>query len=396
MYKDLTKEELTGRMKKFRALMDQERPDWETAIILSKVSQYYFTGTMQDGMLVFKREGQTYYFVRKSLERARDESPLDEIYPMVSYRDAAKVMGITCGNTYMETEIVTMAILERLKKYFTIDNVRSLDQVLFMTREIKTPYEIAWITQSGNAHRDFLENIVPTLLEEGMSEADFVGLLFYEMVKHGYQGVSRFSRFQTEMVVGQVGFGVNSLYPTSFDGPGGALGMYPAVPLLGSRERKLKKGDLVFVDIAFGMNGYHSDKTQVYMFGAKPSDEVIKAHWACIDIQKNAASMLKPGAIPSEIYLKSVAPLDNAYKQDFMGFNGRQVKFLGHGVGLHIDEMPVIAGGFDVPLKENMVIALEPKIGLANVGMVGVEDTYLVTPQGGHCITGGGRDIIEI
>jgi Xaa-Pro aminopeptidase len=88
--------------------------------------------------------------------------------------------------------------------------------------------------------------------------------------------------------------------------------------------------------------------------------------------------------------------LDDDFKQNFMGFGKRQVKFLGHGVGLHIDEMPVIANGFNEPLEENMVLALEPKKGISGVGMVGVEDTYVVTPEGGRCITGGGSDIIVL
>ncbi len=100
--------------------------------------------------------------------------------------------------------------------------------------------------------------------------------LYAAQVKHGHQGVGRFSMFQIEMGVGQIGFGESSIYPTNFDGPGGAYGMCPAVPFIGSRERKLKKGDLVFIDIAYGINGYHSDKTQVYVFGGRPTAEMIK------------------------------------------------------------------------------------------------------------------------
>jgi Xaa-Pro aminopeptidase len=106
--------------------------------------------------------------------------------------------------------------------------------------------------------------------------------------------------------------------------------------------------------------------------------------------------MLKPGAIPADIYNTVMGGISEEFKTNFMGYGTRQVKFLGHGVGLHIDETPVIANGFKEPLQENMVIALEPKKGMTGIGMVGVEDTYIVTPQGGRCITGGGCDIIVI
>ena len=71
-----------------------------------------------------------------------------------------------------------------------------------------------------------------------------------------------------------------------------------------------------------------------------------------------------------------------------MGFGARKVKFLGHGIGLTIDELPVIANGFDEPIQEGMVFAVEPKKGIPKIGMVGIENTFIVTPTGGRNITG--------
>jgi Xaa-Pro dipeptidase len=389
-----TKNELNERLARFLDAMNRVNPGWDTAFILGKVNQYYFTGTMQDGMLVIKKDGSASYFVRRSYERAKDESPLASIYPMNSYRDAAHILGADCGSTYMETELVTVGILGRLRRHFELGEIRSLDYAMQSVRAVKSQYELEWMKRSGQAHKELLENIVPSLLCEGISEADFVAGLFEKMVRCGYHGVSRFSMFQSEMVVGQVGFGDSSLYPTGFDGPGGARGICPAVPLLGSRERKLRRGDLVFVDVGFGMNGYHSDKTQVYQFGGRPSDEALKAHRSCMEIQSRTAELLKPGAAPAEIYKTVIGGLSETFKQNFMGFGNRRVSFLGHGIGLHVDEAPVIADGFRDPLQENMTIAVEPKKGIPGVGMVGVEDTYIVTSEGGLCITGGGSDII--
>ncbi len=395
MHDNPTLTELNERLARFRALMTQTDPGWDTAILLSKVNQYYFTGTMQDGMVVIRKgEGSLACFVRRSYERARDESPLASVFEMGSYRDAAAALGRACGNTYLETEVVTVGMLERLRRHFELGEVHSLDRVVQRVRAVKSPYELDWMRRSGAAHQALLEQTVPALLREGVSEADFMAELFEKMVKGGYQGVSRFSMFQTEMVAGQVGFGENSLYPTSFDGPGGAKGMSAAVPLLGSRERRLRRGDLVFVDIGFGMNGYHSDKTQVYQFGGRPSDETLAAHRKCREIQSRAADLLRPGAVPEAIYQTVMSELSEGFRQNFMGFGARRVSFLGHGIGLYLDEMPVIAEGFREPLLEHMTIALEPKKGMAGVGTVGVEDTYVVTPDGGECITGGGRDII--
>ena len=180
----------------------------------------------------------------------------------------------------------------------------------------------------------------------------------------------------------------NSIYPTSFDGPGGCLGMGPAAPVLGSRDRRLRKGDLVFVDVGCAVEGYSTDKTMVYMFGRPLPDEVMAIHRRCVEIQHRLASLVKPGAIPSEIYSSVMDSLDPEFLRNFMGFGDRRASFLGHGVGLQIDEPPVLAEGFDEPLVAGMVLALEPKKGIPGVGMVGIEDTFVVTPQGGRSITG--------
>ena len=62
-----------------------------------------------------------------------------------------------------------------------------------------------------------------------------------------------------------------------------------------------------------------------------------------------------------------------------MGYGENRVKFFGHGVGLELDEFPIIAAKIDLDLKPGMVIALEPKAYLPKIGPVGIENTYLIT-----------------
>ena len=237
---------------------------------------------------------------------------------------------------------------------------------------------------------------MPEILHEGMSEAQLFGELYSAMMDLHYQGVVRFSGFGTEMQIGQMGFGTTTLVATCFDGPGGMQGASAVVPSVGGRDRLLAKGDLVFVDIGYGYNGYHTDKTQVYSFLGKLPDHALKLHEECIAVQRKAASLLAAGNIPSEIYAEILSSVSPELSENFMGYKNRRVSFLGHGIGLVVNEWPVIARGFDSPLTENMVIALEPKAGVAGVGTVGVEDTYVVGRSGGECVTGGGRSVLEI
>ena len=388
--------ELQKRMNCFRTKMEASNPDWEIAIIISKINLYYFTGTMQDGMLLIPRNDEAIYWVRRSYERALDESLFPHIQPMNSYRDVAAHYSKFPSTVYLETEVVPLAMYQRLQKYFLFTDIRSVDVQIAAIRAIKSTYELSLMEQAGRIHKRVLEDHVPKMLREGMSEVELATELFSVMIKEGHHGVSRFGMFDIEIVLGLICFGESSIYPTYLNGPGGNYGMSPAVPLLGNRNRKLKKGDLVFIDIGCGVDGYHTDKTTTYMFGKSLSKETICIHNECVDIQNKLAEMLKPGFIPSDIYKTIMNSLSTDFIKNFMGFGNHKVKFLGHSIGLLIDELPVIAEGFSEPIQEGMVFALEPKKGIENIGMVGIENTFLVTPEGGRCITGDNPGLIPV
>jgi Xaa-Pro aminopeptidase len=388
--------ELNSRIERFRKQMDQNCPGWEITAIFSKINVYYFTGTMQEGVLFIPRSDEAVFWVRRSYERATEESLFPSIKPMESYRDAAVTMKNLPDTLYLEKEIVPIGMLQRFQKYFPFTVIESADVQIAKVRSIKSKYELALMEQSGKIHQRVTEELVPGILREGMSEMEFFCDLYSVLIHEGHHGVARFGMFDTESILGQIAFGESSIYPTSFNGPGGNYGMSPAVPIHGSRNRKLRKGDLVFVDTGCGVEGYHTDKTMTYMFGKSLPEEAIKIHQQCVELQNRVAAMLKPGAIPSVIYNEIMGGLSPAFLENFMGFGSRKVKFLGHGIGLTIDELPVIANGFDEPIQEGMVFAVEPKKGIPHIGMVGIENTFIVTPRGGRNITGGHPGLMPV
>jgi Xaa-Pro dipeptidase len=387
--------ELKNRLKRFRARMDKKEPGWEMAAITGKIPLYYFTGTMPDGLLLIPQDGDAVFWVRQSYERAVDESFFPQIRKMKSYRDIAAEMRTFRQTLYLETEHVPIAQFQRMQKHLRFRDVKAVDDQVGAVRARKSPYELALMERAGEIHRHVLEDLVPDMLTEGIDEVSFACDLYSVMVKEGHQGLIRFGGFN-EMLLGQIGFGTSSLCPTCTDTPGGVSGMHPSVPQMGCRTRHLQKGDLVVIDIGCGYNGYQTDKTLSYMFGRPIPDAALQEHFRCVEIQDTMASMLKPGAIPSEIYQTIMAGLEPAFLTNFMGFADRRVKFLGHGIGLWIDETPVIAEGFDEPLEEGMVFALEPKKGIPNVGLVGIENTFVVTPQGGRSLTGKSKGLVEV
>jgi len=387
--------ELTQRLARFRDRMDRDHPDWEVAGITGKVNLYYFTGTIQDGLLTIPRDKDAVFWVRRSYERAIAESEFPNIRRMSGYRDAAAVTGKVNRPVYLELDTVTLAQYGRMNKHFAFSGVQPLDAQVAKVRSVKSPYEFSLMERAGKIHRHVLEDLVPDLLLEGMDEVTLATELYSVMVQEGHQGIIRFGMFN-EMVLGQIDFGTSSIAPICVDTPGGISGLHPSVPLMGSREQKLKKGDLVVIDIGCGVEGYQTDKTMTYMFGNAIPDEAIRAHEQCVAIQDEVASLLVPGAIPSEIFSTVMGGLEPEFLENFMGYGQNAVKFLGHGIGLEIDESPVISKGFDEPLEEGMVFAVEPKKGIKDVGLVGIENTFAVTPAGGRSLTGNHPGLLPV
>ena len=379
--------ELQARISKFRVVMDRDFPGWEIAIVNNKVNMYYFAGTMQDGVLVIRPQ-DTVLWVRRSYERACNESLLEDIRPMQSFRTLAEFYQPLPQKVYLEEKTATLEWVRLLQKYLPFSASEGINGVINELRLVKSPYELSLMQRSGVIHRTVLDELAARFIVQGVSEAELAVNLYAEMLRRGSHGVARFNLPLGEDAVGLASFGKSGLVKTAFDGPGGTGGTCVAVQSIGSAFRKLQAGRLVYLDIPCGVDGYHTDKTVVYYYGDLDDDpfkEKIKAAYEhCVFLEQLTASLLHPGTVIEEVYNKVLEQFDHQYEDGFM--NGG--KFLGHSIGLVMDEAPAIAGGFKGKLESGMVFAVEPKIALPGIGMVGTENTYLVTDGGAKSLTG--------
>ena len=385
--------ELESRIKRFTGLMDKAYDGWELCAVVGGINLFYLTGTMCDGLLLLRRgEGNTLW-VRRSFERAVIESELEDIRPMRSFRDISGVISPLPDTLYIDKANASLEWYGLFSKHMAFSNVLPIDSVLLYTRAVKSDYELDFMKRAGAETDRIYREDLPGLLREGISEVELGAELFSLFLKRGFHGVSRFSMRNVDSILGHVEFGDSPLYPSAFNGASGVKGLCPAVPVLGNRDRFLNEGDLIYIDLGVGIDGYHIDKTLVLSYKLHQPEFVVAAHRHCLELERLAASMLKPGAVPADIYEIVTASVNEEFRACFMGAAGRNVPFVGHGVGLYVDEMPVIAKGFDSPLETNMTIAIEPKIGIDGIGMVGSENTYLVTDNGGVSLTGVQREL---
>lgn len=334
--------------------------------------------------------------MRRNYERAVNESHFGDIRPMHSFREAAAYYGSAPRIMYVETKKATLDWERMLHKYFAFEEIGSFDAVLQELRLRKSAYELQQMEHSGAIHETVLDVIAPKLIHAGISEAQLAIELYSEMVQRGSHGTARFNQSLGEEVIGIASFGKSGLVRTGFDGPGGTGGTCIAVQSIGNAFRKLKSGRLVYLDVPCGFDGYHTDKTVVYYFGSLQKDEqcarLLAAQKRCLELEQEVVSMMVPGEPIENLYLRTMEKFENVYGDAFM--NGG--KFLGHSIGLVMDEAPAIAKGFKQPLEPGMTFAVEPKIALPGLGLVGTENTYVVTEKGAHSLTGRSHALREI
>jgi len=390
------KSELDSRMARFLQEMDAAYGDWELCAFVGGVSMFYLTGTICDGLLLIRRGIGATLWVRRSYERAVIESEFGDIRRMRSFRDISNEIAPLPDTLYLDTAQATLEWFGMLSKYLPFKDIKPNDKVMLKARAVKSEYELERMRRAGEILDRLLREELASLLHTGISEADLGAELFPLFMRNEYHGVCRFSMRGIIPVLGHVSFGESPLYPSIFNGASGVKGLCPAVPVLGNRDRLLRGGDLIYIDVGFGVDGYNIDKTRIFSYKHQQPEHVLFAHQHCLELEQMAAAMLQPGVKPSDIYEKVTSSVNPEFKSCFMGATGRQVPFIGHSVGLYVDEFPVIAKGFDDPLEVGMTIALEPKIGIDGVGMVGSENTYLVTESGGKTLTGEATDITII
>jgi len=382
-------QEIAQRVSRLQSRL-QEGP-MDGALILDPLNMYYYTGTMQQGVLFVPTEGEPVFLVRRSFERAQQETPLKRVLFLKGFSQLQAMLadlGLQTSILGVAETTLSVSVFKTLTNAFPGGTFTDISALLGMIRAKKSDYEVGLIRKAGARHK-MVYDAIPSLICEGITEWELGAEIHKQMMALGYTGIMRLAAFGAEMFMGIVSFGESGNYPTASVGPGGLTGLSPAFPLLGG-TKKLSKGEPIFIDTGFGYEGYFTDKTRVFSLGTPPAS-ALDAHQVCLDIQEAVRSRLKPGAIPAQIYEevfnKIVYP--HGFEKHFMGFGSNQVPFLGHGIGLAIDEFPAIAGKVQSPLEANMVIALEPKKGLEGIGLVGVENTFLVTDEGGENLTPG-------
>lgn len=382
--------ELKLRRDKIRYLMAQKGID--AALIACNVNLLYTYGEIVSGYLYLPLHSPALLFAKRPnsltgehIFSIRKPEQMVDLLKENSLPMPAKLM--------LEGSELSYAEYMRLSALFPEAEVVNGTSIIREARSIKTPMEIEFFRRSGKLHAKAYSKI-PEVYRPGMTDRELSIEVERLMRLEGCLGIFRIFGRSMEIFMGSVLTGDNAAAPSPYDFALGGKGLDPSLPV-GMNGTQLKEGQSVMVDIGGNFYGYMCDMSRVLSIG-KLGDEAYAAHQVCLEVQEKIASVAAPGVPCEDLYNMAIDIVTRAgFADRFMGIS-QQARFIGHGIGLEINEAPVLAPRMKQELQPGMVFALEPKIVLPQVGPVGIENSWFVTESGIEKLTVCNEDIIEL
>ncbi len=361
-------------------------------LIASGVNLFYVSGTMYSGYCYLPAEGKPYFFVKRpngltgeNVLYIRKPEQLPDLF-----RERAIPLP---ERLLLEADELTYSEYSRLLAAFQPKEALNATALLRTVRRVKTAWEIEQTRICARRHEAVYREI-PACYRPGMTDLEFQFEIEHKMRLHGSMGLFRAFGPNMDIFMGSILAGENAETPSPFDFALGGAGMDASCPL-GANGTLLKEGMAVMVDMAGNYTPYMTDMTRVFSVG-KLSDEAYRAHQVSIRIHQAIAETARPGTACADLYQQALQiATEEGLAENFMGTK-QQAKFVGHGVGLQINELPVLTPRSKESLEENMVFALEPKFVLPGIGAVGIENSYLVTSDGVEKLTLSPEEIINL
>ncbi len=262
-------------------------------------------------------------------------------------------------------------------------------------RLVKTAAEVEKIRNSAKLWTLAHEAIL-TDAKVGQKEHEVAAIFEYEARKHGGDGLVWFHRWDASLPGGGIiASGDNAWHISGHAMTVTGTGMSQALPW-GASNRRLQHGDLLVADYGIAKEGYHSDMARTYAVGKATNKQ--KDLWdKLVDLHFQVINQVRPGVTGAELYAFALQLARKMnLEENFMGIAENRGAYIGHSIGLELDEFPVIGPKATAPLKENTIITLEPKFMVPGLGSVMVEDDILITPEGYEIIGEVGHELYEI
>lgn len=353
---------------------------------------YYLSGRVFDGYALITADADPVWFVRRPIhlggERVCMIRKPEEIPGWIERLGMA-----VPGRLGLEMDLCSYSLVERLRAVFPAAECVNASQALRVARSVKTAAELEKVRLSGARHVGVYSRI-PSLYTTAMTDYELQIAIEYLSRKEGCLGQFRISGSSMELFMGNVICGESADAPSPYDFAMGGKGMDPSLPV-GASGEEIRPGCTVMVDVNGNFTGYMTDMTRVYSLGTLPK-LALDAHQCSVDIHREFRRLAVAGTPAKALYeMAEGMARERGLEKYFMG-HAQHAGFVGHGVGIEINELPVIAPRSRDILEVGNVVALEPKFVIPGVGAVGIENTYIIGTEGAECVTAAPEEIISL
>jgi len=357
-----------------------QREGFDGALLVQRADTLYYSGTAQNIHIYIPQVGQPLVMAYRDVARAKEETvwtviPLLGLSKIPGYLEEAglplpKVLGL-------EFDVLPVSQYERYRKAFQEIRFVDVSPFIRLQRATKSTWEIARLEETALVYPQVLA-YAQEILRPGLTEVEFDSHLEQKARAAGHEGYSRVRGFNSEFHFGAIFSGSRATVPGCFDGPIVGKGASIAFPQ-GPSKAIIQEGESIIVDFVTVVNGYQTDQTRLMAYG-NLSPELLAAHATVLEVEERLRKAMVPGRIAGEIYAEIMTWVkeNTPYEQNFMGYGQARVAFIGHGIGLELDELPTISRGAKEVLVPGMVVAIEPKFVFPDLGAVGIEDTVVV------------------
>lgn len=375
------KKETRQRLAKLQQIIIQSQAD--ACVIATSVNQFYLLNFIFDGYVFVRPEAAPILFVKRP--NGIEGENVVYIRKPEQIPDFLRERNIALPNKLMlENDVLSFSTVSRLHVAFEMPELLNVSGEMRRIRSVKSEYELNQMRECAKIHARVYEQI-PRLYRKGMTDIEFQLELEREMRLAGSEGAFRAFGENMDIFMGSVLAGDNAQAASPFDFALGGAGISPLLPI-GANGTELIPGITLMVDMAGNYRPWMSDMTRSFAIGTV-AEMAYKAHQVSIDIHNTIMQTTKSGTPCADLYfLAEKIVKANGLDAYFMG-TGQQAKFVGHGVGLEVNEPPVLTPRSKEILQSGMTIAVEPKFVLPGIGAVGIENTYIVTDDGLEKIT---------
>ena len=397
---------MNERLRRLCGLLGEQGID--AALLLHPRDVLYYAGTARPASLLVicglcapspsrpTAVGQAVLLVRRGLRYAAAEATIDRVKRMRGFstvQAATSALGLHGARLGAALDVIPAGLYLRLKGVFPQWELVDISSLILNQRMVKDSGEVEATRQAARA-ADAGHRALPQTAAPGVTELELAAYVEQATRRAGHEGYQPLrhpeARGGGALLMSGENLAVRGGHGLVVTG----TGLSAASPY-GASRRVLQEGDIIVLDIGTTCGGYTADESRTFVVG-RPQREQQALFDVTRQTEDAVIGCLRPGVPVAEIYATAEAIVDRGAPPVYDPGSLTLPGFVGHGIGLELDEPPVLWPRDRTVLREGMVLAVEVEISAGERAiMTKLEDTVVIRSDGCEVLTNAPRTLVQ-